>query len=192
MMVLLSKKALADITNDEIASKAGVSAPTLYNLIGCRNDILVHILNIAMRDVKTHRQNKKSLDPVKRAENVGSFLVSTFTYNEAAFRQVIRGVNAISLNAHKSYEQSPHQLYLELMQEAETKGVFRNGISAELVARQLFQMFAGALITWAIEGLSNAQFSTQTSLGFHTVIAAFSTTAYRKKALNKISVMTGV
>ncbi len=186
MMTLLSQKALHDITNSEIADKAGVSIPTLYNLIGNRNDILVHLLNVTMREVKALSLTQKNLDPVERAEWVGSFLVQQFTAKEDAYRQVIRGVNAISLSAHKSYEQSPHQLYLELMQEAEAQGVFLPEIGADLVASQLFQMFAGALITWAIEGLNTAQFSMQVTIGFQTVIAAIATPAYRQVALDHI------
>lgn len=187
MMDLLSAKPLDDITNNEIAERAGLTVPTLYNLIGSRTDILVLLLSTTMDDLKVHNEAVKNVTPLARAERIGSFLVKRFTSQEDAYRQVVRGVNAISLKTHKPYRSSPHRLYLELMQEAERDGAFRPSVRADQVADRLFQIFAGALITWAIDGLNRRQFAAQVTEGFHTVIAAFATDNNRELALGRLN-----
>ena len=186
MMELLSTKSADDITNGEIAERAGVTIPTIYNLIGGRSDILVHLLNKVMADLRVGYLAEKELNPLDRAERVGAFLVGRFTSQEEAYRQVIRGVNSVPLPSLKPYETSPHRIYLELMREAEAERAFVTGIGAVHVANLLFQIFAGALITWAIEGLTKAEFSAQVTDGFHVIVAAVCTDTHRKFALQKL------
>lgn len=185
-MEMLLVNPFADITNSEIAGRAGVTIPTIYNLIGGRADILVHLLNAAMIDLADHISRDKTPDAIARAENANIFLVAKLTKQAKAYRQVVRGVNAVSLLSRQPYLSSPHEIYLQLTREAEENGAFLCNIKADHVATQLFHIFAGALVTWAIEGLTNKQFSWQVTSGFHTVIAAYGVDKYRNTALARL------
>ena len=186
LLRLLASRSDEQISNVELAERAGVTPPTIYNLVGNRSRALVMLLNALMREAADHVGSLSGLPPLERAERLGDFLVERLTDREEAYRQVVRKVNALDLRQGAAYDPRPLDLLLPLAHEAVEAGCFSPGVSPSLVARRWFYALAGAMVTWSVGALDARQFAAEAKLGFHSVVAALGADTHRSASLARL------
>ena len=186
LLRLLASRSDEQISNVELAERAGVTPPTIYNLVGNRSRALVMLLNALMREAADHVGSLSGLPPLERAERLGDFLVERLTDREEAYRQVVRKVNALDLRQGAAYDPRPLDLLLPVAHEAVEAGCFSPGVSPSLVARRWFYALAGAMVTWSVGALDARQFAAEATLGFHSVVAALGADPLRSASLARL------
>ena len=186
LLRLLASRSDEQISNVELAERAGVTPPTIYNLVGNRSRALVMLLNALMREAADHVGSLSGLPPVERAERLGDLLVERLTDRVEAYRPVVRKVNALDLRQGAAYDPRPLDLLLPLAHEAVEAGCFSPGVSPSLVARRWFYALAGAMVTWSVGALDARQFAAEATLGFHSVVAALGADPHRSASLARL------
>ncbi len=183
-VTLLGTRDSDDITTEEIAALAGVSAATVYNLVGPRNELMYQLLGRILTDLAESLQSLDPSDPIAAAELVIDHTVRAFASNPNAYRQVLAVAQRAAATHPTAVEPSSFQV--AAMLRAQSMGIIRNDIDASGLARQIFLSYTGAAMLWSAGRLDDAGLLTAARHGLFTALAAAATDDYREQFLNRM------
>lgn len=183
-VILLGTRDSSDITTEEIAALAGVSAATVYNLVGTRNELMYQLVGRILTDLAESLQALDPGDPIAAAQLVVDHTVRAFVSNPSAYRQVV-AVTQRAAAAHPTPIE-PSSFQVVAMRQAQTMGIIRNDIDASGLARQIFLSYTGAAMLWSSGRLDDAGLLTAARHGLFTALAAAATDDYREQFLDRM------
>lgn len=183
-VILLGTRDSSDITTEEIAALAGVSAATVYNLVGTRNELMYQLVGRILTDLAESLQALDPGDPIAAAQLVVDHTVRAFVSNPNAYRQVV-AVTQRAAAAHPTPIE-PSSFQVVAMRQAQTMGIIRNDIDASGLARQIFLSYTGAAMLWSSGRLDDAGLLTAARHGLFTALAAAATDDYREQFLDRM------
>ena len=183
-VILLGTRDSSDITTEEIAALAGVSAATVYNLVGTRNELMYQLVGRILTDLAESLQALDPGDPIAAAQLVVDHTVRAFVSNPNAYRQVI-AVTQRAAAAHPTPVE-PSSFQVVAMRQAQSMGIIRNDIDASGLARQIFLSYTGAAMLWSSGRLDDAGLLTAARHGLFTALAAAATDDYRDQFLDRM------
>ncbi|MEY3506653.1 MAG: hypothetical protein RI898_1407 [Actinomycetota bacterium] len=169
-VILLDTRDSKDITTEEIATLAGVSAATVYNLVGTRNELMYQLVSRILTDLA----ESLIIDHTVRA----------FVSNPNAYRQVV-AVTQRAAAAHPT-PVDPSSFQVVAMRQAQSMGIIRNDIDASGLARQIFLSYTGAAMQWSAGRLDDAGLLTAARHGLFTVLAAAATDDHRQEFIDRM------
>jgi len=172
------------ITTEEIAALAGVSAATVYNLVGTRDELMYQLLGRILNDLAEVLRSLDPSDPIAAAQLVIDHTVGAFASNPNAYRQVV-AVAQRAAAAHPTPVE-PSSFQVAAMRRAQSMGIIRDDIDASGLARQIFLSYTGAAMLWSAGRLDNAGLLTSARHGFFTALAAAATDDYREQFLDRM------
>ena len=183
-VILLGTRDSSDITTEEIAALAGVSAATVYNLVGTRNELMYQLVGRILTDLAESLQALDPGDPIAAAQLVVDHTVRAFVSNPNAYRQVV-AVTQRAAAAHPTPIE-PSSFQVVAMRQAQSMGIIRNDIDASGLARQIFLSYTGAAMLWSSGRLDDAGLLTAARHGLFTALAAAATDDYRDQFLDRM------
>lgn len=183
-VILLGTRDSSDITTEEIAALAGVSAATVYNLVGTRNELMYQLVGRILTDLAESLQALDPGDPIAAAQLVVDHTVRAFVSNPNAYRQVV-AVTQRAAAAHPTPVE-PSSFQVVAMRQAQSMGIIRNDIDASGLARQIFLSYTGAAMLWSSGRLDDAGLLTAARHGLFTALAAAATDDYRDQFLDRM------
>ncbi|MEM9452943.1 MAG: TetR/AcrR family transcriptional regulator [Myxococcota bacterium] len=177
-----------------LAKDAGVTQPTLYNLIG-NKDRIIHTLVVQMLD--TLEQRLEALlcdvpaDPLPQLEAVavlttelfgedesfyrGAFVAAEFAEDQAMFwapeSGIVRRALAFPIHAFHS---------------ATTAGLMRGQVAHEVLIQQIFLGYRTALRDWAIRLITLEQYRVSTLRSFYCGMAADAVDSLRDELMARL------
>ena len=183
-VILLGTRDSADITTEEIAALAGVSAATVYNLVGTRNELMYQLVFRILTDLTESLQALDPGDPIAEAQLIIEHTVSAFVSNPNAYRQVV----AVTQRAAASHPTpiEPASFQVVAMRQAQSMGIIRKDIDASGLARQIFLSYTGAAMLWSAGRIDDAGFLTAARHGLFTVLAAAATDDHREEFIDRL------
>jgi AcrR family transcriptional regulator len=183
-VVLLGTRDSKDITTEEIATLAGVSAATVYNLVGTRNELMYQLVSRILTDLAESLQALNPGNPIAAAQLIIDHTVRAFVSNPNAYRQVV-AVTQRAAAAHPT-PVDPSSFQVVAMRQAQSMGIIRNDIDASGLARQIFISYTGAAMQWSAGRLDDAGLLTAARHGLFTVLAAAATDDYREEFIDRM------
>ena len=183
-VILLGTRDSADITTEEIAALAGVSAATVYNLVGTRNELMYQLVSRILTDLAESLQALDPGDPIAEAQLIIEHTVRAFVSNPNAYRQVV----AVTQRAAASHPTpiEPSSFQVVAMRRAQSMGIIRKDIDASGLARQIFLSYTGAAMLWSAGRIDDAGFLTAARHGLFTVLAAAATDDHREEFIDRL------
>jgi AcrR family transcriptional regulator len=183
-VVLLGTRDSKDITTEEIATLAGVSAATVYNLVGTRNELMYQLVSRILTDLAESLQALNPGNPIAAAQLIIDHTVRAFVSNPNAYRQVV-AVTQRAAAAHPT-PVDPSSFQVVAMRQAQSMGIIRNDIDASGLARQIFISYTGAAMQWSAGRLDDAGLLTAARHGLFTVLAAAATDDHREEFIDRM------
>ena len=177
LISLLNSKQSAEVTNEEIASLAGVAPATIYNLVGTRGDLMVAAINRELAKMAESMAQRKGQNPVEMAVRNVELAVEIFATNSSAFRQILPIARRVAKPETISHDPSSFQV--EAMRLAQQAGVIRNDVDAGGLGRQIHLSYTGAITLWSTGRLDDEGFNTAAMHGLYTALTAAATEHYR-------------
>jgi AcrR family transcriptional regulator len=179
LISLLNSEQSADVTNEEIATLAGVAPATVYNLLGTRGDLMVAAMNRELDKLAESMAERRGQDPVEMAVRNLELAVDSFTANSAAFRRIIPIARRVATPETISHDPSSFQA--EAMRLAQQAGVIRDDVDAGGLGRQIHLSYTGAITLWSTGRLDDEGLSIAVKHGLYTALAAAATEQYQPK-----------
>ena len=183
-VILLDTRDSNDITTEEIAALAGVSAATVYNLVGTRNEMMYQLVSRILTNLAESLQALDPGNPIAEAQLIIDHTVRAFVSNSNAYRQVV-AVTQHAAAAHPTPVE-PSSFQVVAMRQAQSMGIIRKDIDASGLARQIFLSYTGAAMLWSAGRLDDAGFLTAARHGLFTALAAAATDDHRELFIDRM------
>jgi AcrR family transcriptional regulator len=163
------------ISAEQIAAVADVSAPTLYNLIGTRNQLLATLLDEMLGEVEDELRRLSISDPLERGAAVIDICAQRFILEAPVLRYVVRKL--IGLERASEVRMTHDAIFIQrlVLLDAVRAGQIDSRWDAYQIAVQIYFDFVGALLLWAGQMLEDKHFRTQVQHGYWAILASFAT-----------------
>lgn len=174
----------------DLANRAGVTVPTIYNLIGGKPEILTLIiedlverLEAVQHDVETH-----SLEAAFQAQidKLAELFSSDEDYYRAAFIAGDRSGLFEQQSSSGIFSRSV-RLPIDACREAKEAGLLHGRVSAEQLGRQIYGCYRLARQDWVNRYFDLGTFRKHALTGVFLCLAADATPAFRKRLIERIA-----
>ena len=176
------------LTTRNLAKAAGVTQPTLYNLIGSKEDIFRALTAESVQRVWDKLNRFKSASPLETVEAVAIESIDLFAEDEAYYRAATIASDRIvgSLTAHSNSDEPRFfvgkesvRMATEAAQQAIDAGHLQGRIPARTLGEQMYICYRGPLRDWAYGFISLKTFRERALRGFYMVLAIDATSGFR-------------
>jgi len=189
-LALLRSNDIREVTIEQIATLAEVSSPTVYNLVGTREQLLVALVDRISEDLaeRLALADGALADPIATARRGVEESVSAFVRESAAYRQIVRALGDLAFSGSR-LTFDPAQLHVGAMRRARELGILRPDLDPEALGRQSLLSYSAALVAWAAGDLDDDGFAVAAHHGLVTVVAAASSDAHRERHLAELAAL---
>ena len=192
---LVARDGIDGLTTRRLADEAGVTPPTLYNLIGSKEEILRQMFETNVESIFKQLVFDTGGDTLMMAENIIEQVFAFITENEESNRELAKALDQMSGYYAAQGDLSRVEPYavtrsLEMPLRVCRLGIERGEIG-ELVpehelAEQLFVCFRGPYRDWAHGLVSAPEMRRRQLRGFYIVLAGVGLGEFRDRALAKL------
>ena len=178
----------------ELAARAELTVPTIYNLIGGKSEILARIIEALVERLHEVQSQTGDDDLEAGFEQQITRLADLFAQDEDFYRAAFVAGDRSGL-----FEQrSDHGIFARSLQQpveacrsAQAAGLLQGAISAEQLGRQVYDSYRLARQDWANGYFDLEGFRTQALTGVFLSLAADAAPAFRERLLKRISSLVG-
>lgn len=132
-----------------LAVRADVTTPTIYNLIGSKQEILLVLSDETLYELELIHHVSTTVDPIEKAEEVINGTVAIYQRDEVYTRQLQLGLEAESLdNFDKTLRHRGRKVAIDDCRRALELGYLRGQIDSELLGNRFATGFQQAQRAW--------------------------------------------
>lgn len=173
---LLRSDGVEALSSRKIASQAGVSLSTLYNLFGSKDAVLVAVYADDLARYEALVQARASRDALARLFDAVSVAAELYAAEPDFYRATMwRRAPGEPLDA--AMRQPRSRFWENLVRAARHDGALLPDTDVETLSRTLVYMFSGALGDWVADDLSLDRFVRDIAFGFAAALLPFATPA---------------
>lgn len=180
-----------------LAEAAGVTVPTIYNLVGNKRQILIELQAELMGELERKLDERRDSSALEMAEAIVMESTRMFATGDDSFRAALLAQEQLE----QSDEGLPVTLPRHLMRRSERlperacergieDGQLHGAIPPSTLAGQMFRSYRIACRDWAYRKIGIEQFKAQALLGVYVTLAADATDAFHAELLKKIHEVT--
>jgi len=163
---LIRENESVDFSVSDLATTAGVSVATLYNLVGTKTKVLYELLNQSMDKIDAVNLSSPKNDPFEVAIEAGDIAVNVFTSDPRFFRPLYRFLlGAVEPVQRPAFMNRGFTFWRQRLSVLHTEGYLPPGVTVIEYARDFQLFFAGTLDLWVQNELTEAQFRAQVKHG---------------------------
>lgn len=191
---MIAEQGYDALSTRALAKAASVSQPTLYNLIGSKEEIVRALLLETTARIEEHVSTLSAEDPIRWVDAVWEKLTEIIDEDETYYRAaVIAGDRNPDLFAAMESEgdalpligAKATALYRRLCEALIASGQLRGRLPAADVSAALYASFLGALRDWAYGSVSLAEAERRTRSAHLIVLAADAAPGLRDRLLQR-------
>lgn len=184
-VTLLREQEFSEVTIEEVAALAEVSAHTVYNLVGPRDDLAYALMGRVVMHMATTAPMPDGVpdDPSEGLRAITDHGIEALTAEPVAYRSIVRAVS--SLPHWPTEGREPFVLYDQAAKLLEDAGVLRVGLNYRLVSRHCILGMFGAMMAWA-RGQTDTRFRDDARLNLALVLASTTVGEVQQRALGDI------
>lgn len=189
---LLGEHEPAEVTTEQIAAIANVSAATVFNLIGTREELLIALGGRVVHELLeslAELEEQTGGDPIGAARLIIDTTVAALTADSTAYRRVISEIAMRhDLDAYAGFD--PARLQEDAMRAAQQRDIVDPRFDPAGLGKQIYASYSAAMLHWAIGKIDNAGFLVLARHGLVTVLAATATDAHRPSFRDELIAMS--
>ncbi|GAA0754304.1 AcrR family transcriptional regulator [Erythromicrobium ramosum] len=177
------------LTTRRLADEAGITAPTLYNLIGDKNEIIRQLVSDGVVRVGSRATLGADLPPLAMAEGIIETALSVVAEDQVYFRAVViasdrvPGAFAAAGDGPASVANAA-QISIDMMTAACRAAIgaqlLEGHVAAETLGLQIFIGFRGPFRDWANQLISVGEFRRRALRGLYMAMAVDAAPQFRE------------
>ena len=188
---LLSRDDAGAFSLRKLAEAAGVTVPTLYNLIGNKDAILVKLSSKMLERIEQELADLDRDHPLDMAEAVVVHAIAMFAEDEEFCQAAHVALDHLSrARSHAELRSNHHERCVDLQYKAVRKAqemkLLRGEVDPRLLAEQIYRNYRQAASEWAFGAISLAEFRSRGLLGVYLCLAADASDDFRKVLMDRI------
>lgn len=170
-----------------LAVSAGVSTPTIYNLVGSKHDILLALADDLMSQLERAHHVREISNPIEQVEEVINQTIAVFDADEHYSRQLHLGLEAESLDRfEQSLRTRGRQVALDDCRRALQLKYLRGDIDPELLGNRFADGFQNAQRAWLRGELNLEGVRREALTSCFIILAADAVTKFRTRLIEAI------
>ncbi|MCE7997531.1 MAG: TetR/AcrR family transcriptional regulator [Rhodobiaceae bacterium] len=174
----------------DLAARAGLTVPTIYNLIGGKNEILAVIINALVAELRIIQDQARNGGVEESFATLINDLADHFSKDEAFFRAAFIAGDRSGLFEQSSdkgifahFVQQP----IEACAQAVKEGLLRGQIPPEVLGPQIYGCYRLARQDWANGYFDLNEFRNQALIGVFLCLASDAEPTFRERLLTQIA-----
>lgn len=186
---LIASKGFDAFTISELADQSGVSTPTVHNLFGRKNDIVLELFRDLVTRIDQVLAEPDLADPITSTEAFIDNLLELYTGDEAFYRAAFLGGERLGLFEHEMSDgifRKSLGVAQRLCQRAQEQGYLEGRIDAGHMAEQLFNTQRMARQDWVSGYIGLQRYRRQVLIGMLITYAADATPAFHQRLCARI------
>ncbi len=136
----------------KLAAAADVTVPTIYNLVGSKEDLLTEIFDQLIDRVEASLNKISEDEPLKMAESIVIEAVRLIEDDEPYYRAAHLAMTHLSLKGDggemAALGEKAAQMQVRAVRLAQRKGMLRGDVSAKLLGRHIYKNYSNACNGW--------------------------------------------
>ncbi len=197
---IIVEKGIDGLTTRGLAEAAGVTAPTLYNLIGSKKDIIRAMVVRSAESFKARAKLEESNSAIELIEAIIRAATDPFDEGPEYLRAMIISSDRIAgtYAAHGdgvSDVSQAGQISTEVLtsacRDAAAEGYLRGNVAATELGQQLFICCRGPQRDWAHDLIGLEEATRRVRRGFYLTLAADASPEFRDELIEKILALQG-
>jgi len=189
---LLTQGGMEAFNLRELARQADVTVPTLYNLIGNKEEILVALFTQVLQAIETRVATASTAEPLARIEGVVLASTEIFAEDEAYYRSAFLAVEAV--NQSGAHHDQAAQLYAwgeRLLTQGvlacRRAGLLRGRVRAAQLGELVVRAYRTSCRAWAVGHLSLDAFRAQALADLQITLAADAVDTFHARLVRRIA-----
>lgn len=159
---LLIEGGLGALTLRALAVKAGVSVPTIYNLIGGRMQIMRDLTVARISSLRAAISDQSAASHIERVLAIESAAVDHFISNAEEAKAVFRARDLLRLSeigpGAENIPAGPSSLVTATVRDAVLSGELAPDTNIEFVGDKIFRTFWHCILDWVMSNVDDAGF----------------------------------
>ena len=175
----------------DLAESAGVSVPTIYNLIGCKEQVLKLLMLGAFDDFEKLMQQRPAVPmvklPAKMLDTLMEMISGDENYYRATFLASERIEDQQEVLGDSGFRRAPlRRLAGKFFDEAIALDLLRGQIAVEVLVEQILAAHQMAFHNWAHRIISLREFRANSLRGFYVALAADAVDSFRAELIAEL------
>jgi len=173
-----------------LAKAAGVTVPTLYNLIGNKEEIMRVLMMESIDRIEERLHDFDHATPLEMAEAIIIQSAALFAEDEMYYQSAAISADraASDTGIHTGWQlltQRAEQMAARACAAAQEQGLLRGNIPTVDLARQFFICYSGPMRDWTYSVISIEEFEKRVLCGFYICLAADAADDFRQLLIEK-------
>ncbi|MGB0907584.1 MAG: TetR/AcrR family transcriptional regulator [Maricaulaceae bacterium] len=192
---LIATKGYDAFTLAQLAADAGVTIPTIHNLLGKKSQIIEVLVDDVVSRIGEVLSRQSQADPIAAIHVFTDELMSLYAQDEALYKAAFLAGERAELFEHSSPQgifMRSLTLAINLCQDAAAKGYLNGDIETPILAEQLFGTQRLARQDWIHNYIDIPSYKTRILIGMFTALAADAAPDFKARLMKEIGVLTPV
>ena len=187
----LARAGVDGLTVRQLASDAGITVPTIYNLVGNKEDLLRLLLDELVTRSEQALAEVEEEDPIEATTRVVGTLATLFAEDEDFCRAALRAGQGLERSGARSGApriwQRSAQVATRICLEAAEAGLLRGDCDPERIGERAYDSYRIAAIDWLDGVIDVNEFERNALIGFYLCLAADAVPRFRRALMSRIA-----
>lgn len=193
---LLAQEDLGAFSVRKLATSAGVSVATIYNLIGNRQAVLFAIVNDLTKQMGSKHENFDETSVLDFVERQLKALLSFTKSRENLLRSANLAFDQLSREADWSKSttrivKAAETTYVDIFTSSVDSGELRGDINPRVLSELVYRAYLNATMNWAYRRISMNKYKRMVLRDALIVLLADATDSFRPRLLERLSTYQG-
>lgn len=192
---LLARGGFEAMNLRDLARLAGVTVPTIYNLIGNKEELIVALIGEALFEVETRIQTATDAEPLARATAIVTASTALYAEDEQFYRPAFLAVEHLAQvgptddRVARLYAWG-HRLIDDGVRACREARLLAGRVRPEAIADLVFRSYRSSCRAWASGQIPIDEFRRVALLDIHLALAADAVDVFRSQLLKKIAALS--
>ena len=186
---LIASEGFDAFTISELASRSGVTIPTVHNLFGKKNDIVLTLFRELVSRVDEVLAQPELVDPIAALEALIDNLLALYAADEAFYRAAFMGGERLGLFEHEMSDgifKKSINIAQRLCIQAHDNGYLEGRLDSRWLAEQLFGSQRLARQDWVSGYIDLERYRQHAQIGMLMTYAADATPEFHERLCSRI------
>jgi AcrR family transcriptional regulator len=186
---IIASQGFDAFTVSELASRSGVTIPTVHNLFGKKNDIVLELFRELVSRIDQVLAQPDLVDPIAALETFIDDLLALYSADEAFYRAAFLGGERLGLFEHEMSDgifKKSLKVAERLCAQAYENGHLKGRLDRRWMAEQLFNTQRIARQDWVSGYIGLERYRQQALIGMLMTYAADATPEFHRRICKKI------
>ena len=186
---LIAAEGFDALTISQLAARSGVTIPTVHNLFGKKNDIVLELFRGLVDRIDEALAEPTLVDPIAASESFINNLLSLYGADETFYRAAFLGGGRLGLFEHEMNDgifKKSVNVAQRLCDRALEHGYLRGQLDSRWLAQQLFGSQRLASQDWVSGYIDLKEYRQQALIGMLLTFAADATPALHKRICARV------